>query len=165
MASARLIPRSIYHSRSFLKLPVTAQNLFTFLILNTDNDGIVEAYGVMSMIDASDDDLRILEERGFIYVLDNEWITYIRHFQAFNNFDRRNFQVSKHRQLLIQIHPEIEKELVVPQKRVKNKVIPGDSMESPGEENQKKNKLNNNITLSDQHDYDFAQLETELLSN
>lgn len=137
MASARLIPKKIYHSKSFLKLPVTAQNLYTFLLLNSDNDGIVEAYAVMSMIKAADDDLRVLEERGFVFVLDEEWVSYIRGFQDFNKLDARNFQVSKHRELLVTIHPEIQDKLVIPTRRERKNDEShgntGDDMESPGE--------------------------------
>lgn len=75
----------MYHSRTFLKLPVTAQNLMTFLILNSDNNGIVMAYAVMRMINASDDDLRLLKERGFVYVLNEDLVTYIPGFQEFMN--------------------------------------------------------------------------------
>lgn len=85
MEESRLIPKFIYHSRTFLKLPVTAQNLMTFLILNSDNNGIVMAYAVMRMINASDDDLRLLEERGFVYVLNENFVTYITGFQEFMN--------------------------------------------------------------------------------
>lgn len=106
---------------------MTAQNLMTFLILDSDNDGIVEAYGVMRMIGAADDDLRVLVERGMVYVLDDEWITYICHFQEFNKLDARNFQISKHRQLLLQVHPELKEKLITPKKREKSHGIPWDS--------------------------------------
>lgn len=135
MASARLIPKSLYLSKRFLELPVTAQNLMTYLILHSDNDGIVEAYAVMSMIKASSEDLRILDERGFVYVLNEDWVTYILQFQDFNRFDTRNFQVSKYRQLLVQVHPEVEEVLVTPKKRNRNKGIPRDDTGCHGESN------------------------------
>ena len=175
MASARLIPRKIYHSKSFLKLPVTAQNLFTFLLLNSDNDGIVEAYAVMSMIKSSDDDLRVLEERGFVYVLDEEWVTYIRGFQDFNNLDTRNFQVSKHRTLLVSLHPEIEDKLIIPTKRErkndKSHGIPGDAEVSHGEGKRKEEKrrevnINQGFLGSYQkQNYDISKIEKQLLAN
>lgn len=178
MASARLIPKALYHSRTFLKLPVTAQNLMTFLILNSDNDGIVEAYAVMSMINASDDDLRMLEERGLIYVLNPDWITYIKEFQKYNRLDARNFQVSKHRQLLLQVHPELESELIIPQKRNKSRGIPWDTAGYHGEGNLREekgieeNRSNDNpsIYLHERLDYDnlvscLNQLECEILDN
>ena len=171
MATARLIPKSLYRSRTFLKLPVTAQNLMTFLILECDNDGIVEAYGVMRMINAADDDLRVLEERGMIYVLNEEWITYIRDFQNFNRgLDPRNFQISKHRELLIRMHPELQKLLVVPVKREKNKKshgIPWDSTEAHGEEKRSELKRNESLSIPQFNEmlktnYDYAKIEEDI---
>lgn len=178
MASARLIPKALYHSKTFLKLPVTAQNLMTFLILDCDNDGIVEAYGVMRMIGASDDDLRVLAERGMVYILDDEWITYIRNFQIYNKLDPRNFQPSKHRQLLIQVHPELENALIQPQKRVRSQGIPWDSTGSPGEGKRKEGKGNESLSNTRQKqknkidvasmmrsDYDYASIEDKILGH
>lgn len=172
MAEARLIPKKIYHSRRYLNLPITAQHLLTFLILDTDNDGIVEAYAAMKLINAKDDDLRILEERGFIYVLNEDWVTYIREYQSFNHFDSRNYRVSRHRPLLVKIHPELEGELIKPQKRIRNNGIPRDSKETPDEGKkieekrieQKKTK-SNTMTMQLTQKYDFEQIEKDILSN
>lgn len=176
MASARLIPKALYHSRTFLKLPVTAQNLMTFLILDSDNDGIVEAYGVMRMIGAADDDLRVLVEREMVYVLDDEWITYIRNFQNYNKLDPRNFQPSKHRQLLIQVHPELENILIQPQKRVRSQGIPWDPTDSLGEGKGKEVKRSESLSNTPQKtknkidvgsmmrsDYDYSAIERMML--
>ena len=132
MASARLIVPGIYKSRTFLRLSPTVRDLYTYLVLDADNDGIVEAYGVMCMISASDDDLRVLQDRGLIYVLNEEWITYIRDFQKYNKFDPRNFRVSRHRDLLIATHPEIESMLIIPVKRVTNTESHGNAKDSHG---------------------------------
>lgn len=176
MASARLIPKALYHSRTFLKLPVTAQNLMTFLILDSDNDGIVEAYGVMRMIGAADDDLRVLVERGMVYVLDDEWITYIRNFQDFNKLDARNFQISKHRQLLLQVHPELEEKLITPQKREKSHGMPRDATGYHGEGKVKEEKGSEYLSNTQQKaknkidvgsmmrtDYDYSAIERTML--
>lgn len=178
MASARLIPKALYHSKTFLKLPITAQNLMTFLILDSDNDGIVEAYGVMRMIGAADDDLRVLAERGMVYVLNEEWITYICNFQKFNKFDPRNFQVSRHRSLLVRLHPEIEKELIKPMQRSKPKEIPRDFVGSHEEEKETKpkrreslsytpaqNKNEINVGSMMRTDYDYAAIENKILGH
>ena len=102
IASARLISKAMYHSRTFLKLPVTAQNLMTFLILNSDNNGIVMAYAVMRMINASDDDLRLLEERGFVYILNEDLVTYIPGFQEFmNECEKTPVQTVREKSLLL----------------------------------------------------------------
>lgn len=174
MASARLIVPGIYKSRTFLKLSPTVRDLYTYLVLDADNDGIVEAYGVMCMINASDDDLRVLQDRGLIYVLDEEWITYIRDFQKYNKFDPRNFRVSRHRDLLIKTHPEIEPLLIVPVKRVTAKESHGNAKESHGNakenlDQEKKTKPNktkeNSIYNGTRANYDFAQIEGMMLGH
>lgn len=174
MAAARLIPKAIYRSKTFLKLPVTAQNLMTFLILESDNDGIVEAYGVMRMIGASDDDLRVLAERGMVYVLNEEWITYICNFQKINKLDPRNFQISKHRSLLVRLHPEIEKELVEPIRRTKSKEIPRNPMGSleegkgskvKGSESLYSPQKKINIESMMRTDYDYSAIERTILGH
>lgn len=165
MASARLIPKSIYNDRIFLQLPLRAQHLMTYLILYSDNDGIVEAYAVMNIIHASLEDLLALSEKRFIYVLDESWTTYIVNFQKFNHFDRRNFRVSQHRELLIQVHPELECELVKPQKRNRNKEIPRNPMGSHGEEKRIEGNETKYNTLQLKQQYDFEQIEQDILSN
>ena len=171
MASARLIPRSIFYSRTFLKLPLSTQNLMTFLILGSDNDGIVEAYSVMRMINAADDDLRLLEEKGFVYVLNKEWITYIREFQSFNSgLDRRNFQISKYRELLIQVHPELQKVLVVTVKREKKKKSHGIPAGSHGEVKRSEVKKSESLSIPQfnemmRTDYDYKKIEQDITSD
>lgn len=174
MASARLIVPGIYKSRTFLKLSPTVRDLYTYLVLDADNDGIVEAYGVMCMINASDDDLRVLQDRGLIYVMNEEWITYIRDFQKYNKFDARNFRVSRHRDLLIQTHPEIEPLLIIPIKRVTAKESHGNAEESHGnareshdqEKRTKEKKTKENSTYNGTRtNYDFAQIEGMMLGH
>ena len=181
MASARLIVPGIYKSRTFLKLSPTVRDLYTYLVLDADNDGIVEAYGVMCMINASDDDLRVLQDRGLIYVLDEEWITYIRDFQKYNKFDPRNFRVSKHRDLLIQTHPEIEPLLIVPVKRVTAKESHGTAKESHGtakeshgtakeshvqeKRTKEKRTKENSLYNGTRSNYDFVKIERVMLDH
>ena len=167
MASARLIVPAIYKSRTFLRLSPTVRDLYTYLVLDADNDGIVEAYGVMCMINASDDDLRVLQDRGLIYVLDEEWITYIRDFQKYNKFDPRNFRVSRHRDLLIQTHPEIEPLLIIPVKRVTAKESHGNTKESLDQEKRtKEKKTKENSTYNGTRtNYDFEQIEGMMLGH
>lgn len=175
MASGRLITQAQYKSRTMLKLSPTTRDLYTYLVLDADNDGIVEAYSVMSMINASDTDLWALEKCGLIYILDEEFVTYIRGFQRYNKLDARNFQISKHRQLLIQVHPELETELIVPIKREKNTKeshgIPGDSVESHGEGKGSKGTKKKYKKKSDQWDqymradYDYSSIENDLINS
>lgn len=159
MARRRVICKDIYHRRSFLELPVTARDLYTYLVLNTDNDGIAEAYSVMNMIKTDVTSLELLEQRGFVKVLNNEYATYICSFQDFNTLDKRG-KISQYRQLLVDVFPEVECKLI-PEKNKKNdnshgipKELRGNSHPNPTEQNQtqpnrtEKNQKEPNITTT-----------------
>lgn len=77
MADRRMISRKIIESAKFLKMPTTAQNLYCHLIVNADDDGIVESYPVMCIVRAEEEDLRILESKNFIKILNEDHVTYI----------------------------------------------------------------------------------------
>ena len=49
MGDRRMISRTVVDSARFLKMPATSQNLYFHLVVNADDDGIVEAYKVMTM--------------------------------------------------------------------------------------------------------------------
>ena len=71
-----MISRKIVDSARFLKMPATSQNLYFHLIVNADDDGVVEAYPVINMCKANEDDLRVLVGKGFVTVLDEDLVTY-----------------------------------------------------------------------------------------
>ncbi len=52
--------KKIVESAKFLKMPSTSQNRYFHLIMNADDDGVVEAYSVMNLVKANEDDLRVL---------------------------------------------------------------------------------------------------------
>ena len=65
-------------------MPATSQLLYFYLVLSAD-DGVVECYNVMRMTGAKEDDLKILQAKGFITVLDNG-------FAAINDWNEHNNQ-------------------------------------------------------------------------
>ncbi len=110
MASRRCISKVIYNSKVFLELSPTCRDLYTYLVLYTDNDGVVEAYSVMRMINASLSDLKLLVDARLVIVLNDDWLVYVRDFQTFNTLDARG-AASAHRDLLIRVVPAIEDKL------------------------------------------------------
>lgn len=117
MGDRRMISKMIYDRADFLKLSAAEHDLYTYLLLYTDNDGIVEALHVMRMINASDLSLKLLNELGFVRSLGVRDIMYIENFQDFNKFDRRNFQQSKYRDILLKAMPELTDKVVIPNQR------------------------------------------------
>ena len=108
MASRRMFSKEVVESSKFLKMPMTAQCLYFHLGLNADDDGVVEAYNVMNMIHSNIDDLEVLQGRGFVKILDNDYVTYIIHWLKQNQIRADRRKQSEYRELLIEVIPELE---------------------------------------------------------
>lgn len=108
MAERRMFSKRIVNSGRFLKMPISTQALYFHLGLNADDDGIVEAYNVLNSTGASEDDLRILVAKGFVYVLNEDLVTYIMDWTE-NNRIRADRKIdSVYKDLLLQIIPDVK---------------------------------------------------------
>ena len=76
LAQRRMVNVKIVDSARFLKMPVSTQALYFHLIVRGDDDGVVEAFNVMRMTGATEDDLKILVAKGFVEVLNDDLVTY-----------------------------------------------------------------------------------------
>lgn len=121
MAERRCISKSIYTQKRFLELPVSARDLYTYLVLYSDIDGVVEAYSVMRIINASVTDLKLLDECQYVKVLNEDWVTYINNFTAFNTLDGRGMKGSNYRELLVRTLPNVQLTALKAKKRKKSK--------------------------------------------
>ena len=108
MGDRRMISRTVVDSARFLKMPATSQNLYFHLVVNADDDGIVEAYKVMAMCKANEDDLRVLVGKQFVQILNEDLVTYIIHWREMNvlRADRKTDSIYKN--LLLQVNPDVE---------------------------------------------------------
>lgn len=108
MGDRRMISRTVVDSARFLKMPATSQNLYFHLVVNADDDGIVEAYRVMAMCKAHEDDLRVLVGKQFVQILNEDLVTYIIHWRNMNvlRADRKTDSIYK--DLLLQVNPDVE---------------------------------------------------------
>ena len=77
LANRRMISNGIVKSARFLKMPPTTQNLYFHLIMNADDDGVVEAFPIMRMVGATEDDLKILMDKVFVYLLNDDLVAYV----------------------------------------------------------------------------------------
>ena len=75
MANRRMFSTRITESARFLKMPSSSQNLYFHLGMKADDDGVVEAYPVMRMINSTEDDLRVLVGKGFVTLLNYCFLT------------------------------------------------------------------------------------------
>lgn len=108
MAERRMFSKRVINSARFLKLPISSQCLYFHLGLQADDDGIVEAYTVMNSIGATEDDLRILMSKGFVYVLNDDLVTFITDWTE-NNKIRADRKINSiYQDLLLQVLPDVE---------------------------------------------------------
>lgn len=106
MPDHRMFSRRICESARFLQMPPSTQNLYFHLGLHADDDGVVEAFSVLRIVNATEDDLRILVARRFVIVLNEDLITYIVDWTE-NNRIRSDRKVdSIYQDLLLQIVPD-----------------------------------------------------------
>lgn len=98
----------ITNSGRFIKMPPSSQSLYFHLGIHADDDGIVEAYQVMKLTGANDDDLKVLVSKNFIKVLNEDLVSFITDWREHNliRADRKIDSIYKN--LLLQIVPETE---------------------------------------------------------
>lgn len=118
MANRRMFSKKICRSAKFLKMPGEAQRLYFHLGLDTDDDGVVEAYSVMQAAGVSEENFNILVEKGYVKVLNDDLVSYMTDWREHNviRADRKTDSIYK--ELLIQTIPDIK--LVEPRKRGKS---------------------------------------------
>jgi hypothetical protein len=120
-----MISRKIAESARFLKMPATTQNLYFHLVLNADDDGIVEAYSVIALCKANEDDLKLLMAKQFVFVLNEDLVTYIEDWREQNVLRPDRKTDSRYKHLLLKIRPDVK--LLERRQRsdVKRKIIDG----------------------------------------
>ena len=128
MADRRMFSKRIINSGRFLKMPISSQALYFHLGLNADDDGIVEAYNVISSINGcTEDDLKVLVSKGFVEVLNDDLVTYITDWTE-NNKIRADRKIdSIYKDLLISINPSVKLLEKRPRADVKPKIIDVDN--------------------------------------
>ena len=98
MAARRMFAKGIVQSSKFLKMPVSSRELYFQLGMSADDDGIVEAWNVMKLTNATEDDLRVLISKGYIAILNNEdLIAYLTDWNTNNSIrqDRKHDSIYK----------------------------------------------------------------------
>lgn len=121
MAEKRMITRSLYMQMGFLNLSPSQRDLYAYLLLNADNDGVVEAFGVLKLLGASPNDLKVLAENNYVRPIDaNKYVVYLPDFQKTQKLDGRGAQPSSYRRQLLELYPD---ETVLPLKDRKGRLL------------------------------------------
>ena len=89
MAERRMFAKTITNSDSFLEMPLSSQCLYFHLNMNADDDGFVNSpKRIQRMINASDDDFKILIAKSFILTFESGVIV-IKHWRL-NNYIQKD---------------------------------------------------------------------------
>ena len=102
MAERRMVSKTIMQTQKFLRLPLETQALYVHLVINSDDDGIVEAFPVVRMNEASEDSLGLLVIKQFIKPLNQDMVYFITDFNEQNKIRPDRHKPSIHRDLAIQ---------------------------------------------------------------
>ena len=97
-----MVSKTIMQTQKFLRLPLETQALYVHLVINSDDDGIVEAFPVVRMIGASEDSLGLLVIKQFIKPLNQDMVYFITDFNEQNKIRPDRHKPSIHRDLAIQ---------------------------------------------------------------
>lgn len=106
MAERRMFSRAVVGSARFLKMPVSSRLLYYDLGMEADDDGFVEAFGVLRRTGATEDDLRVLVSRSFVKVLNEDLVAYISDWKQNNYIRPDRYHPSQYKKLLLQIDIE-----------------------------------------------------------
>ncbi len=98
----------IIGSARFIKMPPSIQALYFHLCLNADDDGVVEAYPIMRMLGSTEDDVRILNAKNLVTVLNEDLVSHITDWLEHNSLRADRKVDSVYQKLLLQMVPEAE---------------------------------------------------------
>lgn len=98
MANKRMFSKDIVAGSQFIMLPHSAQNLYFHIGMHADDDGYCEYVSVMRLIAASDEDLRTLQEQGFVCVY-NLYTLCIQGWYTHNKLPPSRYTASKYVEL------------------------------------------------------------------
>lgn len=98
----------IIDSAKFLKMPSSSRLLYYDLGMRADDDGVVEAFNVLRMTGATEDDLRVLTSKGYIRILNNDLVAFITDWNEHNKIRADRKVDSIYKDLLLQIVPEVK---------------------------------------------------------
>lgn len=107
MSSRRMFSSRITTSARFLKMPISSQALYFHLGMQADDDGVVEAFTVLRTVGCTEDDLKVLDAKGFIQVLNEDLVTYIIDWNENNKIRADRIVYSQYRDLLVEAFPDL----------------------------------------------------------
>ncbi len=104
MAERRMFSKAVINSARFLTMPPSSRLLYYDLGMAADDDGVVEAFTVMRLTGAVEDDLKVLVSKGFIALLNTELVAYITDWSRNNQLRKDRYTPSIYKDLLVRLN-------------------------------------------------------------
>ena len=122
MADKRMLDKNFLNEAQFRMLPANSKVLYVYAVVNADSDGFVVLYPLISQVNATEDEVKILEAKGFIVILDENWITFLPHWLQNQAMSFNRFSVSRYRNLLLTVRPDLVDKLYIVSEKQFHKV-------------------------------------------
>ena len=100
MGNRRMISKTVTQTHRFLRLPLETQALYFHLIQKCDDDGVVEAFPILRMIGANEDNLGLLVIKQFVKPLNDEMVYFVVDFHEQNTVRKDRYVPSVYKELL-----------------------------------------------------------------
>lgn len=92
MAQRRMIAKAVVETEWFISMPATAKSLYFYANLKADDDGVVDCMSVCCMMaGASEDDVKILEDKNYI-IKAREGLYVLKHFGQNNEIKKDRYK-------------------------------------------------------------------------
>ena len=108
MAERRMLSIKITSSARFLRMSHASQALYMHLVMNADDDGVVEAFSVMRLAAATEENLQELADRKFIRLLNEDLVAHILDWDENNKIRSDRKRDSIYKDLLERVEAEEE---------------------------------------------------------
>lgn len=97
MAERRMLSIKITSSARFLRMSHASQALYMHLVMNADDDGVVEAFSIMRLAAANEENLQELADRKFLRILNEDLVAHILDWDENNKIrsDRKRDSIYK----------------------------------------------------------------------
>ena len=108
MAERRMLSIKITSSARFLRMSHASQALYMHLVMNADDDGVVEAFSIMRLAAATEENLQELADRKFIRLLNEDLVAHILDWDENNKIRSDRKRDSIYKDLLERVEAEEE---------------------------------------------------------
>ena len=104
MAEKRMLSKSFLFDSKFMTMPDSAQVLYVYLHVNADDDGIIDSYSIIKMLGSKEDDLKILQAKGYIVPID-DYLVFLPDWLQNQSLRIDRYRPSMHRFRLLNLYP------------------------------------------------------------